>query len=785
MENFGGDTVVITACDDTGYCESVLYTIQIGVDCDPDLPVNDLSAIDDYAGTGCSQSLVLQVLANDTYPSGTVICDHSVPMYGSVTLIGNDLLYSPADGYQGSDSFYYTICNDDMQDTGTVSINIGGNTNQPPQVVPDSYVANSVPITLHPLTNDGDPNGDSIYICEVDNPTAGSISQVGNDILYTPPTDFFGEAILYYQVCDDNNCGSLTNLGQITISVNSLDTNDCDDTPISLCTQPMTLVLICPDFCYIGEVFTIVDAYTTFSCSVVVDSDCVFYNPLPGLPLGSVDSVYIVACNPLNVCDTVLAYISIQENCDANNPPVATDDFETSDGGPVPIDVLENDYDIDGDDFFICSYTNPSNGTIIILNNEFVYTPNSGFSGCDDFTYSICEVNVPTNQSTAVVTVCTDQSCHNQTLMECTELMTPIVICPDFCALSGSYTLGNIISEFGNNISMVGSDCFRYTPVAGYAGLEILMVEACATTVDICDDIIVEINIVEDCDANLPPVANDDVTSTTSGTPVAIFYGENDYDQDSEYFYVCSYGNPLYGTVYLDGVYFVYTPNTGFFGEDQFEYQICDEQGLSDIATVSISVSGSLAFLSLGNDEFYSTDIGVLLPFTANDFIPSACGEQVFTIANSPTYGSLELNEDGLYFYRPDGINTIDVMSYEICACGSCETAFVKIFVDYETSSCMPMIPNAFSPNGDGINDIYEIPELEECNLGKNFEWSIFDRYGRGVYKEIGMIQDGAIHWNGQDFYGKKQVSGTYYYILYISDPVDPVKKKGFIELKN
>jgi hypothetical protein len=73
-----------------------------------------------------------------------------------------------------------------------------------------------------------------------------------------------------------------------------------------------------------------------------------------------------------------------------NTEPVATDDIDqTVLGVPITIDVLANDSDPDGDDLTIISVTQGTYGTVEIANNAVTYTPGSGFTGEDVFSYTI------------------------------------------------------------------------------------------------------------------------------------------------------------------------------------------------------------------------------------------------------------------------------------------------------------------------------------------------------------------------------------------------------------
>lgn len=73
-------------------------------------------------------------------------------------------------------------------------------------------------------------------------------------------------------------------------------------------------------------------------------------------------------------------------------------------------------------------------------------------------------------------------------------------------------------------------------------------------------------------------------------------------------------------------------------------------------------------------------------------------------------------------------------------------------------------IPNAISPNGDGINDTWKIAGLENY---KDSEVSIYDRKGALVFKQI--INKTPLFWNGKINNTPVQ-TGTYWYTIKVSD---------------
>jgi gliding motility-associated-like protein len=84
-------------------------------------------------------------------------------------------------------------------------------------------------------------------------------------------------------------------------------------------------------------------------------------------------------------------------------------------------------------------------------------------------------------------------------------------------------------------------------------------------------------------------------------------------------------------------------------------------------------------------------------------------------------------------------------------------------------------IPNAFTPNGDGVNDVYYIPD---ANFTR-FEFSVYDRWGNRVY----YSDSPSFRWNG-DSGGKQLPSGVYVFVLTASTTKKAdIKRSGTITI--
>ncbi|AEV97866.1 PKD domain containing protein [Niastella koreensis GR20-10] len=83
--------------------------------------------------------------------------------------------------------------------------------------------------------------------------------------------------------------------------------------------------------------------------------------------------------------------------------------------------------------------------------------------------------------------------------------------------------------------------------------------------------------------------------------------------------------------------------------------------------------------------------------------------------------------------------------------CTATDSMLLKVFKELK-------VPNAFTPNGDGKNDTWRIPGLEDY---KNATVQVFNRWGQIVFKSTGYSNP----WRG-DINGTPLPTGAYYYVI-------------------
>ncbi len=172
--------------------------------------------------------------------------------------------------------------------------------------------------------------------------------------------------------------------------------------------------------------------------------------------------------------------------------------------------------------------------------------------------------------------------------------------------------------------------------------------------------------------------------------------------------------------------------------------------GCADTATTTITLT-SLATVNAGPDIAILKGQRIRLSGTAT-------GQGISYSWSPPLY------IDDIFSTQPF-VNPPADISYILTAVSGCntvaDTMFVKVYNDI-------YIPNAFTPDGNGRNDTWNINALEAY---PGFELFIFNRYGQMVFK----TNKNPVAWDGT-CNGKPCMNGVYTYVIKTGNDKEPIK---------
>lgn len=175
-------------------------------------------AQNDSASTARGTTVLINVLANDSDPDGDALSISAVtqPQNGTASQSGSAIGYTPAAGFNGTDTFSYTI-SDGRGGTATalVTITISGS---PPVANPDNATTISgQAVTINVLANDSDPDGDALSVTAVGSATHGALSlNSDGTVRYTPESGFVGSDSFSYTLRDATGAQAT---GLVTVQV--------------------------------------------------------------------------------------------------------------------------------------------------------------------------------------------------------------------------------------------------------------------------------------------------------------------------------------------------------------------------------------------------------------------------------------------------------------------------------------------------------------------------------------------------------------------------------------
>ncbi|MGU9866588.1 Ig-like domain-containing protein [Kluyvera ascorbata] len=188
-------------------------------------PVLDVA--DDTATTHAGKAITIDALANDSFENnGKAITATSTPQHGSVSIVGNQLVYTPQAGYVGSDTFTYTVTSGGVTETATVVVSM---TNTAP-VSRDVSLSTNEDHVLNGTVSGTDADGDALvltgFTLDGKSYNAGQTATVEAGTLtmnadgswvFTPAADWNGTVPLATYTLSDSNTGFTTSNLHISV----------------------------------------------------------------------------------------------------------------------------------------------------------------------------------------------------------------------------------------------------------------------------------------------------------------------------------------------------------------------------------------------------------------------------------------------------------------------------------------------------------------------------------------------------------------------------------------
>ncbi|MGV3607065.1 MAG: Ig-like domain-containing protein [Planctomycetaceae bacterium] len=365
----------------------------------------------------------LNVLANDTINpgSGNVLTIDSVTSagHGTVTIAtdGKSLLYTPSANYFGSDTFTYTVRNQNGDlSTANVTVNVQ-NVNDMPTASSDAVTVaeDSGNTIVNVLANDtsSPDTGETLSVIGVTQGTQGGIVTIGangQNIIYRPAANKNGTETFTYTISDGNG-GTSSAIVTVTITPQNDNPTVVNDT--ATVTEDSTANHVnvmgndssSPDTGETLVVTAVTQGNKGGTVAIGANGVDVLYTPAANF-YGTETFTYTISDgNGGTATGTVTMTVT-----NTNDPPTAnTDTLQAYKNTEVTLDVLANDSSLPdpAETFTITAVTQPAHGTVTIAadGKTVKYLATTGYTGADSFTYTMRDPGGLTSTATVNLTV--------------------------------------------------------------------------------------------------------------------------------------------------------------------------------------------------------------------------------------------------------------------------------------------------------------------------------------------------------------------------------------------
>jgi VCBS repeat-containing protein len=658
------------------------------------------------------------------------------PQHGTLVLNPNgSFTYTPTANYSGTDTFTYKVSdetgrfhmhgllgfltNSGHSDTATVSITVTA-VNEPPIANPDTATtAEDTAVSIDVLTNDSDPENNTLTPVLVTPPAKGTLVATANGWTYTPNANVNGTDSFSYKV-NDGIADSNTATVSITITpvddpptapdvtknvetgvgvpINLLNyASDPDGDPVSVTRVVIkvgtsTIVVEPP---LRGEDQTIIVP----GLSVHWPS---FANPGVFTYTTTVDGPGTIEYTVTDGNTSDVGIITINAAFVNDDPVANPDTFDATEDTTLvspsyPFNLLGNDFDNDDQGLSVenpGTYTTAKGGTVTInTNGNFTYIPAPNFSGtgtdADTFTYTITDGFGGHATGTATINVAevldNPSAVDDEYNIDEGETLTVTSVANgvldndsdgDGDVLTAQNP-GTKTTTWGGTVQLNANGTFTYTPAsAEFSGPDSFTYTVIDTT-GRTDTATVTIDVAF---VNDDPVANPDTFDATEDTTlVSPSYPfnllRNDFDNDDQGLSVenpGTYTTAKGGTVDIDtNGNFTYIPAPNFSGTgtdaDIFTYTITDGFGGHATGTVTINVAAVNDAPVSVDDSYTMTEDGTLTgKVTTNDTDLETTDIWVVGPYTQPAHGTLSFQFDGSFTYTPNpNFTGTDTFTYE------------------------------------------------------------------------------------------------------------------------
>ena len=714
----GYDSVVYQICDPSPLCSTA--TIYIYVDTLPNIVKNyPPVAVDDFDSTNYNTPVIVPVLSNDYSNNGDSIYVAGITSYpdsGTVIINPNGTItYTPTGQPGTTDTFDYRICDygaPTLCDTAQVVIYIR-DYNVPPIALPQTmYTCKGQFTGIDVAGSTTDPHGNPMtYIYGAVSPAGGAYVITGNGTI-----DFHAAApgtyTIPYSVCNhsalalNSLCASnvitviVVNCDSIVSKSDSIKANP--DGVVTTVNVPTHINELGNDFYPNPDslTVTVLQGPGLPGATYVVNPDgtITYTSPVPGY-----DSIVYRICDPSPLCSTATIYIYVDTvpNVVYNYPPVAVDDYDSTNYvTPVIVPVLNNDYSNNGDSIVNAGIVTPPHGgsAVVDSNGTVTYTPGYNTTTTDTFTYRICDYAIPTLCDTATVVIYIKNTnlppvAFKINSSTCTTQSLGIDVAGatvDPRGLVMSYTYGTATGPGVATVSVTGIGALVFA--ATVPGTYVIPYTVCNTD-PLCATNYITVNVV-----GCPVISNDSIQANNDGAvthtnvPTTINELGNDfYPIGTTPTISILQGPSLPGATYVVNANGTITYTSPVAGEDSIVYQICDPAPLCSTATIYIYVDTTSVpvynYPPVAVNDFDSTHTGVpvIVPVLANDYDNNGDAITVTAIPCQPDLGTASINPNGTITYTPGPLAvSTDTFCYKICDVSYptlCDTAQVVIYI--------------------------------------------------------------------------------------------------------